>query len=207
MSDDKKRINLVPIDPETHEWLVKRANAKGESIAGHAGRLLNDAMASWEPPTEDEPERMVLWDYYRELRKKKIRDIVYRTAELYNDNPTAESAEVLAKQCERAEMDYREVIDKVRDDPFSSLIVFSYNGTKLGECIKWLSGTLRNAPMDFPVSMLEKTADKRGYNMTMLNRAKRAMNKDSESPKVISVRKPFGWAWRMEEEPETVENS
>ena len=202
MSDDKKKINLVPVDPATHSWLVEQANAEGESIAKHAGHLLNDAMTEWKPPTEDEPERMVLWDYYRELRKKRMRDLVYRTAEMYNESPSSESAEVLAKQCERAEMDYREVIDKVRDDPYSSLIIFSHNGTKLGECIRWLSGTIRDTPTDFPVNLLEKMAAKRGYNMAMLNRAKKAMNMDSDSPKVMSVRKSFGWSWRLEEREE-----
>lgn len=199
MNDDKKKVNLIPIDEDTHKWIVKQANEQGESIANCAGRLLDEVSRTWEPPTEDEPERMVLWDYHRELAKKRTRDMVYRTAELYNENPTSESADVLAKQCERAEMDYREVIDKVRDDPYSSLVLFSHNGTKLGECIRWLSGTLRKAASDFPVSLLEKTAAKRGYNMAMLNRAKRAMNQDSESPKVMSVRKSSGWSWRLEE--------
>jgi hypothetical protein len=199
MNDDKRKVNLVPIDPGTHDWLVNQANITGKSIADHAGYLLDDAATQWEPPTEDEPERMVLWDYHRELRKKRMRDMVYRTAELYNDNPTDTAADLLAKQCERAEMDYMEVISKVKDDPYSSLIIFSHNGTKLGECIRWLSGTLRGIDSDFPVSLLEKTAAKRGYNMAMLNRAKRAMNQDSTSPRVMSVRKSFGWSWRMEE--------
>lgn len=207
LDKDRKRINLVDVDDETHKWLVREANKVGMSIRGYAGYLLENARAAWEPPTEGEPERLALWNYHCALGKKNLHDLAYRMAALYEYNPTEEMAERLAEQCELAGLDYREVMQRVADDPFSSLIAFSHNGTKLGECIRWLSKFLAGKQSGLPARVLLSLGERRGYGETMMNRAKRAMNNDPESPRIISIRMAQGWYWKLEEREGSLEST
>jgi len=199
LEKDKKRINLVDVSDETHKWIVRKANEAGMSIRGYAGFLLERAKTEWKPPEEGGPESQALWNYHQALGKKNLHDLAYRMASLYEYNPTEEMAERLAQQCEFAGLDYREVIQRVADDPFSSLVAFSHNGTKLGECIRWLSKFLAGKQNGLPARVLFSLGDRQGYGETMMNRAKRAMNNDPESPRVISVRQAQGWYWKLEE--------
>lgn len=199
MSDDTKRINLIDIEPRTHSWLVKQANEMGMSIRGYAGYLLDNVCVSWKPPTEGERERMILWQYHKALVEETLRDLVYRTAAIYSKYPTEELAETLASQCELAGLDYGEVIHRIEDDPYSSLVAFSHNGTKLGECIEWLSSILTGKEVGLPASAILTMGEQRNFSHATLNRAKRAMSRDKDSPKVISVRCSTGWLWKLED--------
>jgi len=200
MKDDKKRINLIDIEPDTHDWLVRLANEKGMSIKDFAGYLLDDARGKWKHPDSSEPERLALWNYYEALAQEQLRKLAYRVAAMYERNQTEEMAETLARQCELAGLDYREVIQQVEDDPFSSLVAFSHNGTKLGDCISWLGDMLAGQEKGLPVRILIAIGKQRGFNETLMNRAKRAMNADLGSPSVTSVRKTNNWFWRLKDE-------
>jgi hypothetical protein len=201
-NDDKKRINLIEIEPETHSWLVKRANEAGMSINGYAGYLLDDVRLTWRPPNPDTatPEQIALWNYHQVLVQDYKRKLAYRTAAIYEQNKTEEMADRLKEQCEIAGLDYSEVMQEVEDDPYSSLVAFSHNGTKLGDCIRWLGSKLQDKEDGLPVTVLMSIGKQLGYNSTMMNRAKRAMNHDSRSPRVVSIRKSEGWCWKVKEE-------
>lgn len=205
LEKDRKRINLVDVNDETHKWLVRGANERGMSIRGYAGYLIEDAKAKWKPPTEGEPGRLALWNYHQAVAKKNLQDLAYRMASLYEYNPTEEMAERLVQQCELVGLDYREVLQRVADDPFSSLVAFSHNGTKLGECIRWLSKFLAGKQNGLPARVLLSVGNRQGYGETMMNRAKRAMNNDPESPRVISIRQAQGWYWKLEEREDSRE--
>ena len=203
--DKKKRINLVDVNDETHQWIVRKANEAGMSIRGYASFLLERARAEWKPPEESNPESQALWNYHQALGRKNLQDLAYRMAALYEYNQTEEMAERLAQQCEYAGLDYREVLQRVTDDPFSSLIAFSHNGTKLGECIRWLSKILAGKEMGLPARAIFALGEREGFGETMLNRAKRAMNNDLESPRVLSVREAQGWHWKLQEREDSQE--
>lgn len=205
MSDVKKRINMVDIEEPTHEWLVQQANIMGMSIKDYAGYLIDDArLKKWKKPSKDEPERLALWNYHQALIAERKKDIAYKMAAMYECDKTEEMADLLARQCELAGLDYSEVIRQVQDDPYSSLVAFSHNGTKLGECIRWLGNVLKGKKVGLPASAVFSMAHDKGYSQTMLNRAKRAMNADINSPKVLSVRKANGWFWQLKERSQEI---
>lgn len=200
-NDDKKYLTNVPIDPMTHDRLVMLANKEGVKLADLVGEMLDEDFYGWQPPNaEEQPGQRAMYNEFRVRQRQRLKQSVYTLAAVYKEDPTEENADILAEQCELAGLDYKEVVDRVGKDPFSSLIAFSRNGSKAGDCIKWLSETMRAAHDGLTVQQVKALADERGFKMSMVNRCKRAINNDYDSPNIVSERQSTGWVWTLSED-------
>lgn len=205
--DDKRYVNWVPIDEEAWGWLSQQADAHGMRLNDFIGTLLEDIFETWEPPESDEPGRRTLWAMVRFERRRRMRERVNRAANIYEDDPTEESADDLAQMCEDAGMDYGEVLKNMRDDPFSSLTAFSRNGSVLGECIRWLPKFIQDRGGRVPVRLIQIVAGKRGFSESTVSRARRAINNDLGTPAILTKRDGPGWTWYVRQESDEVEQA
>ena len=201
MRDDKKKFSLVPVDPSTHSALVKIANQQGVPPNELLGNLADAYFINWEIPDESKPLERAGWLSFKSQARARCRDDVYRAASHYLEHPTEIGAEELAEQCDLVGLDYTQVIKEIKSDPFSSMIEFSRNGSKTGEAIRWLSKEMIKREQ-LPAKLLFALAHKAGFNQPILNAAKRAINANTSSPMIKSVRTSTGWNWRIE----TMEN-
>lgn len=195
--NEKKRLNYISIEPETHGWLIGMANRQGEHIGDLAGQLLDEVATSWQPPSESEPERKAYWDWVQFKRDKRMQERAYEAALMYRKNPTEKGAERLARICEGVGLDYTEVLQGVDNDPFASLIAFSRNGSVLGRCIRWLPQFIGEREGKVPVRIVHVAGRREGYSESTINRARRAINYDIESPSIDTNKEGSGWIWSI----------
>jgi len=199
MQDDKKIMNFVPTDPATFEWLTMMANKQGERVNEFAGMLLDElAMTNWTLPEPGEKQKdgRFFWLFQEALKRRRQRELIYKAAAIYLDDPTEDAAEQLEEMCDIVGLVPEEVVGEIRDDPFSNMIKESYNGTKMGRCIRWLIESL-SEHTELPQKEIVKIGMAEGYDETMLNRAKRRINLDDSTPTIQSQRIPGakGWKW------------
>lgn len=199
--DGKKCINKVWVDDETHTALLNGANKQGDTIASYAGAILDDAAISEKPNFSDDadPFARLHWNWYRFKLKQRSIEKVHRAAAIYSENPTDENADSLEQMCADAGLDYKDVINRTKNDPFSSIVANSRNGTKYGRCIRWLPDTIVKMGGRVPVSTLNTMAAIEGFDSSMLNRVKRAINGDANTPNILSERESNGWIWVLDE--------
>jgi hypothetical protein len=197
--EDKRKVNCIFIEPATHSWLIEQANIAGESLGDYVGLLLDDVSSQWEPPTNEEPSRMLRWNLVRAQRRKRQVDDVFRLASIYNDLQEDDIADLLQEQCDLAGLDYAEVMREVGRDPFSTIVAHSRDGSKFGQCIRWLSKAMRDRSEPVPARTVIAAAAEEGFGNAMLQRAKRAINQDHTSPNIVSVKDGVGWTWVLEE--------
>jgi len=212
-TDDKKKLNRVSVEPDTHTWLVEQANALGESVGDFAGALL-DAMSSSHEPMEwkggtltdyegiahtfDTDNLEAFWTWYKFTQEDRQRQRVHHAAAMYATNPTEAGAERLARMCELTGLDYAEVKERAEGDPYSSLVANTRNGTKFGECMQWLPSFLIEQGGQFNVGPLRAIANREGFTPSMLDRVKRAIRNDPDIPPIVSVRVGAMWAWKID---------
>jgi len=202
MEDENKRsINYIPVDEDTFAWLKQQANQAGELISHFAGAVLDSASVDWQPTiTDDQSDDSKLFWKLHEIRKqKKRRDTVYRAAAIYKERPDEQTADTLSDMCEWAGLDYAEVMNQVENDPFSSIIAQSRNGTKFGSCVRWLPAFISDHNGEVAVTPLRIVASNLGYSNSMLDRVKAAINNDIDTPSIVSVKSGKNWVWRVEE--------
>ena len=203
-SDDRKKLNRISVEPTTHEWLVEMANRDGEGVGDYAGALLDMLSGSCKPDAPlgsdkfDDNNIQVFWSWYRFRQKERLKNRVYQAAAIYAADPDEDGAERLANMCERANMDYTEVKDRAENDPFSSLIASTRNGTKFGECMRWLPEFLTEHGGQVPVAPLRVMASQYGFTPSMLDRVKRAIQSDPDTPTIMSIRIGVAWAWKLD---------
>lgn len=201
MSDDMKKINLIAVEDSTFAWVVSQANACGKSVADFVGLLVDEVALTWRPPTGEEPDRLLFWDWVQSQQEERKRKMVYQTAAIYQShrNPTEEEADRLARMCETAGLDYKEVIKEISSDPFSSIIMQSRNGTATGQCMRWLADVIKERG-HVPVKIIRALANKDGFSQSTLDRARAAINMDAKSPSIETRRSGPGWEWYVGEE-------
>lgn len=201
MSDDKKTLNYINVDTEVFSWLVNQANAQGERLGDFVGAVLEEVSQTWCPPMEDEPERLLFWNYMKVQREERLRKMVYQAAAIYHNhpNPTEDEADRLASMYEAAGMDYKEVVKEVSDDPFSSIIAHSQNGSATGQCMRWLAGVMKNRKV-MPVKLVMVKARQEGFSDSTLTRARGAINMDDKSPTIATRKRAYGWEWYIEDD-------
>jgi hypothetical protein len=198
MRDDKKKFSLVPVDPATHSILVGIANQEGVPPNELLGHIADTKFISWEIPDSSKPLERARWLSFKSRIRARCRDEVYRCAVSYLEHPTEKGAEDLAEQCDLVGLDYTQVIKEIKSDPFSSMVEFSRNGSKTGECIRWLAGEMLERK-HISAKLVFALGQKKGFNQTVVNAAKRAINADIKSPMIKSVRTSTGWDWAIEE--------
>lgn len=203
--DDKRKLNCIYVEPATHAWLVEMANSHGEMLGDFAGMVLDDISSNWTYPTNEEPQRLLRWNVIEALRRKRQVDDVYKLAAIYQELQEDALADRLQEQCELAGLAYEEVIERVGNDPFSSIIANSRDGSKFGQCVKWLSQVLRDHRGAVAVNALEQAAEESGFAVSMLKQAKRAINRDPSTPTIRSIKSGVGWTWVLEQEQEEEE--
>lgn len=199
--DDKKRLNLVDVQPSTHSWLIKKANEEGMNIKDYAGVLLDlVCMNDWQPPIDDKAplHAQGYWAFVQIMNQRRMREYAYAAAAAYKEEPSDETAEWLARLCEAAGLNYDSLISIVDNDPFSSLVINAKgNDSKFGQCMQWLPQELLEAGGQLPYSEIQARAEKRGFSMSMVGRVKKAINADSETPSIVSERQSYGWDWKV----------
>jgi len=200
MRDDKKKINVVPIEPATHEALINFANQKGVAVNEFLGYLADTHfVSSLCEPKPDKPLQRAAWLSLQSKYEAKLRDEVYQAAGRYLERPTENGAERLAEQCDLMGLDYAEIISEIKSDPFSSMVEYSRNGSKTGDCIRFLIKEM-NERKRFPAKLVFALGKQRGFNRSLVNSAKRAVNNDPKSPEIKSIRTSNGWDWAIDTE-------
>lgn len=200
MPDDKRVVSRIYVEPDTHTELLNKANEEGEPLASFIGHVLDEVMETWEPPDADsKPEKRLYWNWVRSARRKRQRDRVYHAAAVYAAHPDERGAEALEAMCEDAGLDYSEIRQTADNDPFSSIIAASRDGTKFGACLKWLPGVLIEHDGKMATMALKAVAKEKGFSESMLDRVKRAINNDPETPRIQSVRMGHNWEWQLVE--------
>jgi len=207
MNDDKKIMNFVPTDPSTFEWLTIMANKQGERVNEFAGMLLDElSMSNWTLPEPGETEKdgRFYWLFQEAMKRRKQRELIHKAAAIYLDDLTEEAADQLEEMCGIVGLVPEEVVAEIRDDPFSNVIKESYNGTKLGRCIRWLVESLTEH-IELPQAEIVQIGMTEGFDETMLNRAKRRINLDRDTPMIQSQRIPGekGWKWTIVQTEDT----
>jgi hypothetical protein len=197
--DNKKRLNLIEVEPDVHAWLVSEANDEGMKIGEFAGYLLEQLFNGNEFINTINPYVKIYSSWVAVRKKQRARERVYDVARLYQELQTEDLAEQLAEMCECADMNLQEVIDRVSNDPFSSIIVQQRSDTKFGQCLKWLPDYLIKNGGEMPVAEIRSAAEKQGFTKSMLGRVKRAIDDDIDTPGIISVRVSEGWNWKVEQ--------
>ena len=210
--EDKKTINQIPVDTHTHRWLVRFANLKGESLKEATGSLLDMLYTAYIPETDqlnkegyDNEQVELFWSWFKFKQKEIRRQRVFQAAAIYASDPTEENADMLARMCELARLDYAEVKEKAENDPYSSLIASTRNGTKFGECMRWLPQFIMEQGGQVNVAPLRAMANRQGFTASMLDRVKRAIQNDPDAPAIVSVKVGAAWAWRIELELQEID--
>lgn len=196
MQSDTKRLNQIRIEKDTHDWLLKQANLDGESIGSYVGALLD----SWAEDRKPPKKPSLYWDWFKIHQEKRKRDRVYQAMAIYLERPTEDMADRLARMCEMTGLDYAEVQKEVGSDPFSSIVAHSRDGTKFGECLRWLPKFITEHGSAVQVAALYGLAEQKGFAPSMLTRVKAAINRDGDTPSIQSIKVGKGWIWQIEEE-------
>lgn len=201
MDEQNKCLNKIWIEADTHDILLRDANDEGVTIAQLAGSVLDKVakMRSGGLMNSDDPYVRSYWNWKKAKLQDELVQRVHRAAAMYCDNPTDKMAECLMEMCEDAGMDYTEVLNRAKDDPFSSIVANSRNGTKYGQCMRWLPNAIKQQGGKVQVTALETIASIEGFNKSMLDRVKRAISKDNNGVKIKSERESEGWVWILEE--------
>lgn len=198
--DERKILNKIRVKPETHDEIIKRANEIGMSIGDFAGDALDMYMT--EQPVELTAIEKVHWNWRAFRLEEQQREKVHHAAAIHKEHPSDESADRLKRMCEDAGMDFAEIERLAENDPFTSIIAASRDGTKFGACLRWLPKTLRRCNGCAAVSKLRVLGRSQGYSNSMLNRVKQAINEDSRTPSIRSVRREKGWEWQLVDDRE-----
>jgi len=189
---NKKSISFVRVSPETWEALIEAANKRGENPAYYIGWVLDSAVQQGLHKLDGE-EHDVFWGYRRFRKEKEDRELVRRAAALYLEHETDEGADRLAEMCDKAGLNYDEVIQETRDDPFSSLRKQSV--TMRDRAAEWLTRFIHENGGFALVKHVRAAAEAEGYNYAMLKRAKQAVNENRDVPMIRSEKVGVDWAW------------
>lgn len=196
--DNKKKINEVLIESETHDLIVRVANIKGVSIRTFAGLILDDWATRHVPNLDSANEgEKSFWEYVEFKRRKLARRRAYEMASEYSIEKNENDAEKLQAYCDKEGIDYGSIIAEVGNDPFSSIVAESRSGEKITACISWIGRTIKTSGGRIDVAELERLGATEGYNKQLLDRAKKIVNQSPDTPQIASVRDGKGWTWEL----------
>jgi len=200
--DDKRVLNFVPVEEETHSILVELANQQGIKVNEFLGLLADEWSLVWEPPQKKRSARALFWNWVEMRRKKRLRDMIYQMVSLYQQlDESEELADLIEQQCEIAGIspsDLQAMHQDVARDPLSSIIAQSREGTKFSQCMGWLASTFRQIGPEIAVRDLQQLAMVEGFAWAMVNKAKAYIRDDRESTvEILSEKRGAHWAWVM----------
>lgn len=194
--DDKRTINRILIDPKTHRIMIDLANQQGISLSDFIGAVVDEAAMSWVPPEVSKDQWHIFhWNYIQLWKRQRRVQMVYQMAAMYNELGGSEDlADLIERQCEICGVDMTELMLQVQDDPLSSLIAQTRQGTKFDQCLRWLSDAMQRYG-EFLVSQLKVLAAAQGYDWTMVNRVKREIQGSGLDVNLISEKRGKTWWW------------
>jgi len=200
--EDKKIINFVPIDPETHTQLVELANQQGIKLNDFLGLLADEWAFTWKPPEDKRRERALFWNWVELTRRKRMQDMVYSMVSIYQQlGESEEMADIIEEQCKVAGIspsDLQMIHAEVSSDPLSSIIAQSRGGTKFSQCLAWLSSIFRQVGPEIAVRDLRQLAKAEGFAWAMVNKAKGQIRDDPETQvDLVSEKRGHYWVWIM----------
>jgi len=201
MSDQeyKAALNYVPIDKETNDWLVTEANKEGIQVRVFAGLLLDEKARQYFRAAYEKDEDQGVWDEHWYDQYSRMWARTRRAAAIYLDNPSDEARDRLERMCTRLGKDVDEIIAEADANPFSTLVAREKEATKRGECILWLCEVMRDHGGSVDASVIYAMADQKGYSTSTLNRAKRDINNDPNTPNIVPGRSGPRHLWVLEE--------
>lgn len=203
-SDERKVLQRIRVEPDTHDWLIREANKVGEPLDEFAGKLLDDCAISWKPPavgtveSDGDRDRVVFWSWTIAMRRRRQIERMYQVAAACAENPCEETATLLEQMCDALGINYEAVMAEADENPFSSVIAFGRNGSKLSSCIKWLVELMQQR-RTMTVREICALAEKKGFKESMVKQARGAINQNVSSPAIISRRTSDGWTWELTE--------
>jgi len=200
--DDKKVINFIPVDPDSHSQLVELANQRGMKLNEFLGLMVDEWALTWSPPKKKRSERALFWNWVDLRRRKRLQDMVYQMVSLYQQlGESEELADLIEAQCDIAgisPVDLQLIHQEVASDPLSSIIAENRQGTKFSRCITWLSETFKNLGPALSVGALKKLAEAEGFQWSMVERAKREIRETWDlKVEIVSRREGSHWEWVM----------
>jgi len=201
MSDQeyKAALNYVPINKETNEWLVAEANKEGTPVRVFAGLILDEKAQQSFHAGYEKDEDQGAWDehWYDQWSRMWMR--TRKAAAIYLENPSDEARTRLERMCTRLGKDVDEIIAEADANPFSTIVAREKEATKRGQCILWLCEMIRSHDGSVDSSVVYAIADQKGYSISTLNRAKRDINNDPNTPNIVSGREGSRHLWVLEE--------
>ena len=195
-SDDKKYISRVPLDPDVFDFLLHQANRRGIQVGEFAGIVIGYWQDQFEPDGDLSPSSQFYWNKVTSRRDKERRDSLWRMAAEYNEFPTETGADLLQTQCDILSVDYKSLMAEVGQDPFSSIVITSRDGTKFHECMQWLTRLFRTKS-ELYVSTIRQMGSRAGFKNSMIDRVRSAINEDRQTPELRSEKRGKLWVWRL----------
>lgn len=193
--EGKKKINAVLLDSEVHAWTEMEGTRQGLSPSELLAYFALENYLKWEPPNEkSHPDVRMAWNDRRMRRRLWRKQQVEKAAAMYAEDPTQENAELLAEQCLLAGISLEEAKAGAENDPFTSIIAYSSNGTAFGECCRWLPRFILEHN-DIPQPVVCTAGKKAGFDESMITRARRRINSLPDSEWRIET-KHCGAFWR-----------
>lgn len=205
--DDKKKINIVPMEPAAYEMLIKLANEDGTAVNEYIGRMINGWAETLQPTEENlqDPDKRKYWNFVWAERERAGRQKLYRMAAAYVEYPSEDNENRLRGQCELFNRDFDEVVAKVSRNPYASAVAGAAKDTKFNSCTVWLTRLFTDQSNEIMVNVLKTLAQGMGYSWSMVTRVRDSLNNDLDSPHIRSVRESSGWKWVLEREEEQQE--
>ena len=210
--DNKRIINRVKIDNFGYSWAVKMANKYGADLSEFCGSALASLAVAWNSDT-GEIEEVEEWDgdrmklainHFAHQQRHRSRQMVREVAVIHAQYPDDVSADQLAQMCAIAGMDLLEVLDAANSSEFKSIVDYSKDGSKFGECVMWLADYMTKETQDeerdsVPAAQVFAAAKSNGFEEQMVKRAKQRIKADPLSPSIESRRVSKGWVWYIKQ--------
>jgi len=198
--ENRKTVNMVEMLPHIFEWAVADANKAGEKLSKHMGDLIeelyhfsdNGKKDSFTIACENSAVAKAVVLHQRMERQQQQRSMVRHMAALYVEQPSETAADNLQVACDAVGMDYDEVIKVAEADPFSSIISKTMGKDKIDRCTVWLIDLFTKRGKVQSVELFTQ-ANAEGYNRRMIQRVKRNLLEDPETPYIDVERIEKSW--------------
>lgn len=211
--DNKRTINRVKVDNFGHASALREANRRGMDLGDFVGALVSSWAIAIDPETGEmkDVEGMDLGRFkigmlsFKMQQHHRMCQLVREAAVIHTQHPDDVSADELAEMCELAGMDLAEIMDIANTMEFKSMLQYSRDGSKYGECMTWLAYYMSDEGKDgkgVPVSQIFAVGKSSGFDEQMIRRAKRSFRHDPLSPSIESKRVSRGWVWHIKKREE-----
>lgn len=204
-----QKINSILFKTSVFNWIKKQANSQGIGMDEFVSLFIEDGYLGWNMPSDESNiDVRMFWNDVTLKRRANRRRYVMRAAAIYKDEPTEDNASALAKQCNLAGMSYDEVIERVNNDPFSSIAKYEVEESTLGQCAKWLTLFLNEHGNSAPVSVIRMAGSIKGFSESIVKQARSTINSYTEFEYRIDTRHESpGWVWHLVKKEHEAEDS